>query len=213
MACWRKVGVIAVLAVIPVWTTTADAASCDGSKTIFEDEFRDDSGGWPIVPEFIRVEDGSLVVTAPAQKMEKAINVTNSVKSGDICVEVAFKNMPISPAGSAGLLFWVRGPNDYYTLQVSPRGAVGIFRFKEQWLPLRPMLEDSSVNKGQDAVNNLRVKADGNLVTLFVNGAKIREVRGDPPAPDWQFGVYTAATNEKLGTSSFRHFKVTSTDD
>lgn len=201
----------ATLALCAFQTRTLFA--CEGTRTIFEDEFKDDSGGWNFGPS-IRAENSSLVIESPAAKVLKALNIANGVKSADICVEVTFKDPPASKTpASAGLMFWATDFNNYFSLQIQASGTVGIFRFQGgQWLALRPSSDDSNVRTGQGAANVLRVKAVGNLVSLFVNGARIRDIRGEAPTSDWYFGVYGAGTNDKDTTTIFKHFKVTTPD-
>jgi hypothetical protein len=208
MSFWRKVGFAgSILAATMYVAGQANAAECDGSKTIFEDDFGDDSGGWTIAPQNTRIDDSSMIVNAPQEKVLKVMNVTHSAKSADICVDVTFHNTP--KLAGAGLMFWMIGLNDYYSLQIFANGSVGIFRYKNEWLALRPMSEDSSVRRGQNATNSLRVKANGSVVSVFVNGSEIREIRGEPPAPDWHFGVYSYGSKDQSNTSIFKHFRVT----
>jgi len=209
----RGLFAIATLSAISISLRCQPLFACEGTTTIFEDEFRDDSGGWSFAPA-IRVENSSLVVVAPANNVLKSLNIANTVKKADICVETTFKDAPTSKIPvSAGLMFWSTDFNNYYSLQIQVNGAVGIWRYQSgTWLGLRQNTEDSSVKKGQGEVNTLRVKASDKIVSLFVNGVLIREIRAEPPSPNWHFGLYGSGTSDREATTIFKHFKVTTVD-
>jgi hypothetical protein len=59
-----------------------------------------------------------------------------------------------------------------------------------KWLgTIAANVDSSAINKGPGAANTLRVKTSGNSVTFYINGTKVRNLRGQAPKGDWRFGL------------------------
>jgi hypothetical protein len=50
-------------------------------------------------------------------------------------------------------------------------------------------VDSPAIKKEPGATNLLRVKTNGNSVTFFINGTKVRELRGQAPKGVWRFGL------------------------
>jgi hypothetical protein len=180
-------GFAVVLAANPVWQTAA--AACEGSEIIFEDNFADDAGGWPL-KETIEVKDGLFIFKLPPDDMQSNLNVTFTVKDADICSETVWPSGD-QPMLGAGLLFWGQDNRTYFQFGILNNGKFWIARKQDgKWLgTIAANVESPAINKGPGGTNVLRVKAVGNTVTFYINGTKVRELRGQPPKGDWRFGL------------------------
>jgi hypothetical protein len=94
--------------------------------------------------------------------MQSDLNVTFTVKDADICSESVWPEGDRTTLG-AGLLFWGEDNKSY-------------FQF-------------GAIHSSPGASNKLRVKANGNAASLFINGTKVRDLRGQPPKGGWRFGL------------------------
>jgi hypothetical protein len=160
-------GFAVFLAGNPAWQTAA--AACEGAEVIFEDKFADDAGGWPL-RETIEVKDGLFIFKLPPDDMQSNLNVTFTVKDADICSETVWPNgeQPMLNNGK----FWIARKQD------------------GKWLgTIAANVDSAAINKEPGSANTLRVKATGNNVTFFINGTKVRELRGQAPKGDWRFGL------------------------
>lgn len=199
-------GIAILFAALPAWR----AAACEGQEVIFEDKFADDAGGWPI-KESVEVKDGSFTFKLPADDMQSNLNVTFTVKDADICSETVW------PAGDqpilgAGLLFWGEDNRTYFQFGVLNNGKFWIARKQDgKWLgTIAANTDSAAINKAAGASNTLRVKANGNNVTFFINGTKVRELRGQAPKGGWRFGLSgDNFDKQKEARVTFKSVKVT----
>src|SRR3990170_1252239 len=170
-------GFAVFLAGNPVWQSAA--AACEGQEIIFEDKFADDAGGWPL-KETIEVKDGLFIFKLPPDDMQSNLNVTFTVKDADICSETVWPNGD-QPMLGAGLLFWGEDNRTYFQFGILNSG---------KWLgTIAANVDSPAINKEPGAANTLRVKTSGNSVTFFINGTKVRDLRGQAPKGDWRFGL------------------------
>jgi hypothetical protein len=164
------------------------AAACEGQEVIFEDKFADDAGGWPI-KDTIEVKDGSFIFKLPPDDMQSNLNVTYTVRDADICSQTVW------PSGEqilgAGLLFWGEDNRTYFQFGVLNNGKFWIARKQDgKWLgTVAANVDSPAIKKEPGATNLLRVKTNGNSVTFFINGTKVRELRGQAPKGVWRFGL------------------------
>jgi hypothetical protein len=180
-------GFAVFLATNPAWQTLA--AACEGQEIIFEDKFADDAGGWPL-KETVEVKDGLFIFKLPPDDMQSNLNVTFTVKDADICSETVWPNGE-QPMLGAGLLFWGEDNRTYFQFGILNNGKFWIARKQDgKWLgTIAANVDSPAINKAPGEANMLRVKAEGNNLTFYINGTKVRELRGQAPKGDWRFGL------------------------
>jgi 3-keto-disaccharide hydrolase len=203
---------IAALAITGTLAASGQAKACAGSKVIFEDTFEDNAGGWSH-KDTVEVKNGTFVFKLPADDMQSNLNVTFQVKDADICTEAVW---PYGGGGhpmlGAGLLFWGENNRTYYQFGILNNGSFWIARKRDGvWLgTIAANIDSPAIKTAPGASNTLRVNAKGNTLTFYINGTKVREVRGQAPSAAWRFGV--SADNfdkQKEATVLFTNLKVT----
>jgi Domain of Unknown Function (DUF1080) len=169
----------------PAWR----ASACEGQEVIFEDKFHDDAGGWSI-KDTIEVKDGAFTFKLPPDDMQSNLNVTFTVKDADICLETVWPEGE-QPVLGAGLLFWGEDNRTYFQFGILNNGKFWIARKQEgKWLgTIAANVDSTAIKTLPGATNTLRVKTNGNSATFFINGTKVREVRGQAPKTGWRFGL------------------------
>jgi hypothetical protein len=180
-------GFAVFLAANPAWQSMA--AACEGSEVIFEDNFADDAGGWPL-KDTVEVKDGLFVFKLPPDDMQSNLNVTFTVKDADICSETVWPNGE-QPMLGAGLLFWGEDNRTYFQFGILNNGKYWIARKQDgKWLgTIAANVDSPAINKNPGEANTLRVTANGNNLTFYINGTKVRELRGQAPKGSWRFGL------------------------
>jgi hypothetical protein len=169
-----------------IWPTSAMA--CEGSEILFEDKFADDSGGWAIQPT-VEVKDGAFTFKLPPDGMQTDLNVTYNVTDADICSETVWPDGDPQILG-AGLLFWGEDAKNYFQFGILNNGKFWIARKQDgKWHTVVENVDSGNINLGPGAANTLRVKAAGDTASFFINGTKVRELRGQPPKGGWRFGL------------------------
>jgi hypothetical protein len=185
------------------------AWACEGSEIVFEDKFADDAGGWAIDKD-VEVKDGSFTFKLPPDAMQSDLNVTYTVHDADICAEGAWPDDGASVLG-AGLLFWGEDNKNYLQFGILNNGKFWIARrIDGKWHTIVENVASSAIKVKPGDTNMLRVKATGDSAAFFINGQKVRDLRGQAPKGGWRFGL--SADNfdkDKNARLAFRSVKVT----
>jgi hypothetical protein len=164
------------------------ASACEGADVVFEDKFIDDTGGWAINKD-VEVKEGSFVFKLPPDAMQSDLNVTYTVNDADICSETVW------PSGSrailgAGLLFWGEDNRNYLQFGVLNNGKFWIARRLDgKWNTIVENVDSNAIIVKPGGSNTLRVKASGDVASFYINGTKVRDLRGQPPKGGWRFGL------------------------
>ena len=168
------------------------------------------AGGWPLRAT-IEVKDGSFVFKLPPDDMQSNLNVTFTVKDADICSETVWPDGDQAMLG-AGLLFWGEDNRTYFQFGILNNGKFWIARKQGgKWLgTIAANVDSTAINQAPGSSNTLRVKTNGNNVTFFINGTKVRDLRGQAPKGDWRFGLSgDNFDKEKEAKVVFKTVKVT----
>jgi hypothetical protein len=176
---------------------TQTAFACDGQKgkTIFEDTFPDDTGGWAFA-------DNDLVLHAPGAQLylnasddgyiNSSQNQTFSATQGDYCVQMAFPDNAATLTGPGiGLEFLASDYQNYFMAEVYYDGKISLFRKQDnKWSTVWETNDAPDVKTGPNAFNDIRATVNGTLITVFVNGKQIKAVRAQIPTGDLKFGFF-----------------------
>lgn len=185
------------------------ALACEGMDVVFEDKFADDAGGWAINKD-VEVKDGGFTFKLPPDAMQSDLNVTYSVNDADICAEGVWPDVGSSILG-AGLLFWGEDNKNYLQFGVLNNGKFWIARRIEgKWHTIVENVASSAIKVKPGETNVLRVTASGDSATFFINGEKVRDLRGQAPKGGWRFGLSgDNFDKDKDARLVFRSVKVT----
>jgi len=164
------------------------ASACEGTEIVFEDKFTDDAGGWAINQD-VEVKDGSFTFRLPPDAMQSDLNVTYTVDDADICSETVWPDGGSTILG-AGLLFWGEDNRNYLQFGVLNNGKFWIARRQDgKWYTIVENVDSSAIKVKPGESNTLRVKSSGGVATFFINGTKVRDLRGQAPKGGWRFGL------------------------
>jgi hypothetical protein len=164
------------------------APACEGTQVVFEDKFTDDAGGWAINQD-VEVKDGSFTFRLPPDAMQSDLNVTYTVDDADICSETVWPDGGSTILG-AGLLFWGEDNRNYLQFGVLNNGKFWIARRQDgKWYTIVENVDSSAIKVKPGESNILRVKTSGGVATFFINGTKVRDLRGQAPKGGWRFGL------------------------
>ena len=164
------------------------APACEGTQVVFEDKFNDDAGGWAINQD-VEVKDGSFTFRLPPDAMQSDLNVTYTVDDADICSETVWPDGGSTILG-AGLLFWGEDNRNYLQFGILNNGKFWIARRQDgKWYTIVENVDSSAIKVKPGESNILRVKTSGGVATFFINGTKVRDLRGQAPKGGWRFGL------------------------
>ena len=199
------------LAITSLLAMGGQALACDGSEIVFEDRFEDAAGGWSHKATD-EVKDGTFIFKLPADDMQSNLNVTFTVEDADICAETVWPQGGEQPILGAGLLFWGEDNRTYYQFGILNNGRFWIARKRDgTWIgTIAANIDSPAIKTSPGAANTLRVDANGDALAFYINGTKVRELRGQAPADGWRFGISgDNFDKEKEATVLFTNMKVT----
>jgi len=197
-------------AIVTLCLLAGAAWGCEGTTLIFEDDFQDDLGGWDKEPA-MKIEHGAMVLRPPGDRVSLSeLNTAFLATDVDACTEVVLPTEPPDSGLAAGIVFWAVDYGNYYLAVVTVNGRAALYRRSNQkWFKVWEE-EPSQVRSGLGASNLLRVVAKGNRVSVYVNGAKVKDTRVQVPPGETRFGTYVERNKAVEGHAfSFRNFKVT----
>ncbi|MEA2878769.1 MAG: hypothetical protein QOF14_3965 [Hyphomicrobiales bacterium] len=192
------------------------AAACKGDKVLFEDDFQERDAAWAITPGeldtgAVAVGQGRMMLRPPAEKGLSIINMAFRLPTSiDICVTVRFVETDDLADVSAGIVFWADGYAENSLFQVRGNGTFWVSRWADRaWQSITQTATTPAFKPGLGQDNRLRLRANGQTVTLFVNDMQVARYRAPAPDKNVQFGVRGGSFGKNANTVEFRDFKVT----
>jgi hypothetical protein len=171
----------------------ASAHSCEGQlgKTIYEDTFADDSGGWDISPPLSAIKPPNLLLTPNGNTTNVGSQVlTFHAKEADFCLEGTIPKA-IAPDNSfaLGLEFWATDYRNLWLAMVASDGTVSLFsQANGVWTSIAKV--PNAAGFKADGPNALRVTTLGGKIAISLNGQPVKMVRAQIPEGEFRFGVY-----------------------
>lgn len=187
--------------------------SAGSADVYFQDDFSNESTGWPTV----RTDEGVTDYENGVYRIY--VNLANQdyfatpglFPQGDVRVEVDASKVGGSDDNDFGIICRYQDNNNLYQFLLSSDGYVGILKLVDgsmQSIAAETLIEHPAVNMG-NAQNQIRADCIGDTLTLFVNGQQVSTAQ-DTTFPDsGDVGVF-AGTYDTPGTDiHFDNFIVT----
>jgi hypothetical protein len=202
---WRMLSVVVADSERPQQPRTTQKAptpqvgpGCKPLKTVaFEDNFKVADPGWGVTSTSqAAYVDGQLALKPRADKVWEQFYPSLFFKSATVCTHIKSPLQMTDLEGTAngGLVFWGINRTNYYTVDIFPNGRIGIYRmFNEQWAKVLPAVKSPAVKSGLGATNELMVSYGGDMAAFYVNGQKVMEFRGQPPANGGSIGLFAGS--------------------
>lgn len=186
------------------------ALACQGSTILFQDSFERLQPTWGLADDSLRVADGQLEVSPAADSYFWAANSANLYDDIDLCVTMTTLLSGDPVEAKAGPIFWYVDVNNFYVFELAPNGMASVWRRQRgKWLEQVAWREAAGANKGDGAINELRVTTVGNTATFYVNGQKFEALEGSAPENGQQIGLFAASPPTTEARFAFDNLKVT----
>jgi hypothetical protein len=190
---------------------TGEAIACQGSTTLFEDDFSFADPAWGGYDGTV-IENGALTINLDPDIWYALENQAGFYDAFDFCVDVVQRHDDPSQAWGS-ILFWGIDYDNFYTFDVATNGFVRVSRLQNgRWLTPVGWTETTGVVNPGILTNQLRVVAKGNVATVYVNGTEVAKFRGQPPEGGGLIGVFGYSPPASGASYEFRNFVVTSAD-
>jgi hypothetical protein len=165
-------------------------AGCKGSTATFEDDFKSPELGWSsgLGPRTTGSNayfgDNRLVIKPTTKRGSRTIIYPSLVlKSAIICAMILSPDEINAPRTAGGVAFWAANGQNLYAFEVVTDGTYNITRLIDNnWSYIGSGLKSDAVNQGPGATNEIEVRIKQNVAQLFINGTRVQEIRGQPPA-------------------------------
>ncbi len=194
-----------------IWAGASGLAlACQGSTILFQDSFERLQPTWGQESDGFRVVDGQLEVTPAADSYFWVANSANLYDDVDMCVTMTTIVSGDPVEAKAGLIFWYVDVNNFYVFELAPNGMASVWRRQRgKWLEQVSWRAAEGANKGDGAINELRVTTLGNAATFHVNGQKFEELEGSAPENGQQIGLFAASPPAATARFGFDNLKLT----
>jgi hypothetical protein len=183
---------------LPIASGGAVACQAKNTTPVLDDTFKIPDPGWGPPDDIATFSPAGLVLKPPVNGSAWRWNPNYSIDGYDLCVSVINPaQIPIQATGrlgdigDVGVWFWGQNPQNFYTATLSLNGTVSIDRLVNgTWQIIMAPTMSGAVRTSPGATNEIEVAVRGNTGTFFLNGMKILDFRGEPPARGGPPGVY-----------------------
>lgn len=187
------------------------AAACQGATILFQDSFERLQPTWGEGSDSFKVAESQLEITPPADSYYWTANSANLYDDVDMCVTMTTLEAGDPVEAKAGLIFWYADVNNFYVFELAPNGMASVWRRQRgKWLAQVDWREAKGANKGDDAINELRVATVGSDATFYINGNEFERLEeGSPPENGQQVGLFAASPPSGVARFGFDNLKIT----
>ncbi len=185
-------------------------AACQGSSILYQDSFERLQPTWGEPTDSFKVVNSQLVVSPAADTYFWSANSANLYDDIDVCVTMTTVTGADPTESKAGIVFWYIDVNNFYVFELAPNGKASVWRRQRgKWLAQVNWKDAKDANKGDGAINELRVTTIGSQATVYVNSTEFEKLTGSPPDNGQQVGIFAASAPSGAATFGFDNFKVT----
>ncbi len=208
----KRVAILGLVAAAVSLASTA-ASACGTGDVLLEDTFQSLASTWGFVDQDDTRSNGSSGISYKLSP-GNSVFLMNSASAYDDYEACARFKVGRQGGDSLGysVLFWLADNRNYYGASVTPRyGKFQVFRYQRgKYLQQNNWKEDSAINKGDYAENEISVTAKGRHMTLTINGKMVFELDGQPPTDGSLVGfdMFAGNTNKADQTGTLIKYQV-----
>ena len=188
------------------------AQACTGDKILFEEKFEFADPTWGAQSNGFKIGDGKAILRAPQNSVQLQWNTAFVFDNADICITLLLTEQTSDPTNSSGgLMFWVTDNQNYFTLETSTNGYFRIARRSAgQWVanPIGWTTTDA-LKQGPNQPNKLRLRLEGQTVTVEINDKQVIKFRGQAPGRPSSIGLTSGSAPTSTDPWAFSDLKVT----
>lgn len=199
-----------VAAFVLVLSAGAAWAVCPSVNVQFEDTFDQFKPSWGNPSAEVKVENGNMILSPASGTYAWRANAAGLYNDVDMCVTVTTLTAVDPLDAKAGLVFWYDDVNNFYVFEIAPNGRASLWRRQRgKWLAQVKWADTETVNKGDGAINELRVTTVGSDATVYVNGTEFQKISGSPPDKGQEIGLFAASPDQGQASFAFEGLRVT----
>jgi len=174
---------------------------------VLEDNFSDESNGWPISSDGIETYIKNGEYHALVEKTMLTYRLPRRERYSDFILEADARQVEGPDKNLYGLTFRYQDAENSYFFTISGDGHYRVGkRLQGQWTPLEDWAESPYINTGTSS-NHLMVAAEGVEITVFINGKPVDSFT-DVSFAEGQVGLAAGTFEEPDVQVSFDNFRV-----
>jgi len=175
----------------PSGPTIADCRPVN--TTDFQDTFAKPDPGWGIGGSAAaQYADGQLLFKAAANRTQLQLYRPLVFKNATVCstLKSPAEVGDLDSSANAGLIFWASDYQNFYDASIYPNGTFAVFRkVYNEWVTVVARTASNDIKKGLGVENELQVVLNGSNASYYINGTKVRDFIGQPPAEGGAVGL------------------------
>jgi hypothetical protein len=144
--------------------------------------------------------DGQLALSGSEGKYVLALYRPLRFKNFSICATLKGPaQLGVLDGGAqGGVAFWAEDSANFYLATIYTNGTYSIYRQVDRaWHQIAARTALEGIKSGVSATNEVQVTASGDTATLYINGAKVQEFRGQPPKNPSMIGLYGGSNSNE----------------
>jgi PQQ-dependent catabolism-associated CXXCW motif protein len=198
------------------YSSAAEAtAACEAnSAPLLYQDLKTDDGAWNQLTKDDKgagaaFVDGVLVITAQANDDWIVARKSAAFSGASVCARVQSPPAQTKLAdGGGGIAFWALDNDNYYEVYVTPAGSYGVLRYANgDSTTIVPNTPFAALKQGLNAVNQIKLTANENTITVFFNGIEARDFHAERPKGDVYIGL--GANSEETQRDEWRFLDLT----
>ena len=202
-----------VFAFIALFALSSEAAlACSGDKVLFEEKFDTADPAWGAQSDMFKVGSGKATIRAAKGTGQFYWNRAFVFDNIDVCYTTTLTDKTADPTNSfGGLMFWVIDNQNFYVLNTASNGNYQIGRRVDgQWIadPI-PWTVTDTLKQGANQANKIRLKLDGQQITIEINDKKAVQFRAQAPTRPSSIGFFAQSSGNSVDPWAFSDLKIT----
>jgi hypothetical protein len=198
--------------------------ACGGSSVILDENFQKRESGWPDANDFISYGPAGAVLKIPNQSSYPVLNFHYTSDGAGLCATAIWPSFDAKatanpsdgtiPRPSIAIIFWAKDYENYYRASLNTVGDFIVSRVIAntfRMLTSGPSGDDKHldfVDLKPGGKNELEVQISGAAATFFINGKRVAEFGGQPPAGGGFVGFSGSNTTDEAVTFTFPKFRI-----
>jgi hypothetical protein len=182
------------------------AVACGNGKLLLEDKFETLDPAWGFDPDSTTRSNGpeGLTYKLGPNDFVNLLNQSGIYDNYEVCA-VFSSTVPENSDAYVSVNFWASDYDNQYGSDVFPaQGTFDVYRIqRKKFLSPVSATSNPAIVKGTNATNEISLTVNGNKGTLVINGKKVIDFTGQPPADGSQFGFFVGTGKNDTGPSTF----------
>jgi len=204
-----------------LFASSAAAFACQGtSNPALDENFKQPDPGWgETSDQYSSASPQGLSMQPPVNGGWWWLNTNYTMDGSDVCLQIVMaaapaptqgaNGQPVSNDSDAGLLFWSKDAQNFYTATIAPDGSYGVYRLiAGKWTSIVAETPSPAIKTAAGSINEVELTVSGNAGSFYINGTKVADIHGQAPPDGGSPGIYCESGSAAATTWVFPRFQI-----